>query len=237
MEPLDGWRLRYTRGVSRRVNSVWANGDGGVLSLEDKLQRVEAFYAQWDAPARYHVSPLAGPAGLDATLAERGYRIDAPTCVCTAAVDAVLTHTAPADAGDLTQADAPDDGWFAVYQEVEDLSAESLAVRRDILGRVRAASTYVLVRVDGEPAATGRGVVRDGWLGAFTMATRPAFRRRGLGRGVLHALAAWGRARGATRAYLQVVEENAPAVAFYTAAGFSTVYRYHYRDAGSGGGA
>ena len=61
------------------------------------------------------------------------------------------------------------------------------------------------------------------------MATLPGARRRGLGRALLAALAAWGVARGATRAYLMVEEGNAPARSLYEQAGFEPLYGYHYR--------
>jgi ribosomal protein S18 acetylase RimI-like enzyme len=51
---------------------------------------------------------------------------------------------------------------------------------------------------------------------------------------VLHALAEWGRAYGATRMYLQVMENNAAARALYAGIGFETLYTYYYRSAPEG---
>jgi hypothetical protein len=43
---VDGWRFRYTPGVtSRRVNSVWPNNPGRYLTTSQKLDLVEAFYS------------------------------------------------------------------------------------------------------------------------------------------------------------------------------------------------
>ena len=61
------------------------------------------------------------------------------------------------------------------------------------------------------------------------MATQPAFRRQGAAGAILHALARWGQAHGATQIYLQVMQDNQPALALYAGAGFETLYRYHYR--------
>ncbi|HEX7839332.1 MAG TPA: GNAT family N-acetyltransferase, partial [Kofleriaceae bacterium] len=56
----------------------------------------------------------------------------------------------------------------------------------------------------------------------------------GLALAVMAALLEWGAERGATTAYLQVLGDNAPAIALYERAGFRTVHvraRY-YQDNG-----
>ena len=89
VEELGGWRLRYTRGVTRRANSVWPNAQKGPLSLEERLEAVEAFYAARGLPARFQVTPAALPENLDEVLAARGYTRDlpdSPVCVQTASL-------------------------------------------------------------------------------------------------------------------------------------------------------
>ena len=88
---------------------------------------------------------------------------------------------------------------------------------------------YALVRIDGEPAAQARAVADGPYLGVFAVATRPAYRRRGLARACLGALAAWGAEQGATTAYLLVEHDNAPALALYDRLGFAEAFTYWYR--------
>jgi ribosomal-protein-alanine N-acetyltransferase len=54
----------------------------------------------------------------------------------------------------------------------------------------------------------------------LTLATDPAHRRRGLASALLAAFHQEARARGARRAFLEVAEDNAPARALYSAAGY-----------------
>jgi N-acetylglutamate synthase len=54
----------------------------------------------------------------------------------------------------------------------------------------------------------------------------PAHRRRGLGAAVTAALSAWGRDQGATRSYLTVLAENAPALALYEKLGYWVHHDY-----------
>jgi GNAT superfamily N-acetyltransferase len=61
------------------------------------------------------------------------------------------------------------------------------------------------------------------------MLTLPAQRGRRLGEAVLGAIACWAQGRGASRAYLQVESDNAPARRLYARAGFVPRYAYHYR--------
>jgi ribosomal protein S18 acetylase RimI-like enzyme len=63
------------------------------------------------------------------------------------------------------------------------------------------------------------------------MATRPEFRRRGCAAAILHALARWSQRHQVTQMYLQVMENNRPALALYAQVGFETRYHYHYREA------
>jgi ribosomal protein S18 acetylase RimI-like enzyme len=72
-------------------------------------------------------------------------------------------------------------------------------------------------------------VLERGWMGVYSMGTRPEARRRGAATAVLHALARWAVSRGAAHTYLQVEATNDAARQLYIRAGFETAYRYHYR--------
>ena len=77
--------------------------------------------------------------------------------------------------------------------------------------------------------AIGRATIDDGWLGVTAVEVDPALRRSGLARAVMAALFEWGRARGATRSYLQVSADNAAAVALYERLGYWVHHDYRYR--------
>jgi ribosomal protein S18 acetylase RimI-like enzyme len=81
----------------------------------------------------------------------------------------------------------------------------------------------VLVRVDGEPAASAKATTFDGFTYLSSIGTRDAFRGRGLaGLATRHAMAAAG-AGEAGRTYLGVFSDNAPALQLYTRLGFASV--------------
>ena len=112
----------------------------------------------------------------------------------------------------------------------ERLPADLRAERAAILARIRRPHRLGLLWQDGEPAAAAL-CVRDGDLaGIFAMRTVPRLRGRRLGQRVLLRLARWAADEGARRLYLQVEDDNAPAVALYRRLGFTRAYRYHYRE-------
>ena len=61
------------------------------------------------------------------------------------------------------------------------------------------------------------------------MVTAADFRGRGLATWIVAALSNRAGQAGARYAFLQVNDDNAPALAVYEKFGFATVYAYHYR--------
>jgi GNAT superfamily N-acetyltransferase len=94
--------------------------------------------------------------------------------------------------------------------------------------RIPAPRGFAVVEIDGEPVAIGGMAVEGDWAGVFGMRTLAAHRRKGLARDILEALFATARQAGASRGYLQVEADNAPAVTLYEGFGFREAYRYRY---------
>lgn len=93
----------------------------------------------------------------------------------------------------------------------------------------------VTVTVDGPHAtarvgerASGIATLEGDWVGFRAIAVDPSYRRQGLGLRVMAALLEWGAEQGATTAYLQVLGDNAPALALYDGLGFAEHHRYRY---------
>jgi N-acetylglutamate synthase len=111
-------------------------------------------------------------------------------------------------------------------------SAESQATAELVLSQLDDRARFAVATDDaGAAVAVGLGVVEDGWLGVFSLATIPAARRRGAATAVVDALERWGLTRGALATYLQVDRDNAPALAFYARRSLSIAHSYHYRSA------
>jgi ribosomal protein S18 acetylase RimI-like enzyme len=77
--------------------------------------------------------------------------------------------------------------------------------------------------------AIGRASLDQGWVGVTAVEVDPEHRRRGLAVHVMRGLLGWAGEAGVADAYLQVADENAPALALYGRIGFGLHHRYHYR--------
>ena len=133
------------------------------------------------------------------------------------------------DAGEPMSGDvdpAPDDAWLRLYER--DIPVDVLTAVVD--GDVVFASI-------GD-AAVGRAAVTtapDGtrWAGLSAVRVAEGRRRQGHGRALCSALLAWAAEQGAARSYVQVLTDNAAAIALYEQMGFTASHRARYIDARS----
>jgi GNAT superfamily N-acetyltransferase len=224
---LDGWRLRVSGGSSSRVNSVWPNRILGKLSLEERIGIAEDFYRRHRMPACFQLCPAALPEGLYDMLLQFGYADEKATAVKIAPVDTVLEKTEPPALKVLQSATLTEE-WFQAYTTASGYDQASLPIRRGILSRIGPEANFLTIEENGKAAAAGLGVVERGWMGIFCVVTFDEFRRRGIASQVMYGLTAWGKTRGVRQLYLQVMENNPPALRLYDKLGFTKIYEYWY---------
>ncbi|MFG3696831.1 GNAT family N-acetyltransferase [Micromonospora sp. NPDC047620] len=222
---LGDWLLRAADGWTGRANSALPVGDPD-RPLPAALDAVERWYADLGQPALVNTPlPLAAPVGAE--LDARGWGSGPPVLVQTVP----LAGLPPAAAGSppVELAAAPSDDWLAVVAGRKGGLPDAARHVLTAVGQVRFAHVYA----DGTLLAIGRGTVTGPgrWLGLSVIEVRPEARRQGLAGRVVRALADWGAATGASRAFLQVEQRNAPAVALYRALGFTTHHTYLTRTA------
>jgi N-acetylglutamate synthase len=221
---LDGWLLRFSKGVSRRANS--ANPlHPGFTPAHAVIEQIEAVYRRQGQPTIFRV-PSFLAAALDTPLTERGYGREGETCVLYGAMDAV--PAAPDSGAELSAEPSPE--WVAAMAEFQGHTEAHRAVYRRIVEAVAVPAAFAGLRIDGRLAALAYGAISDGLLCYESVITDTVRRRQGLGWRVIAGLAAWGREEGARGLCLQVEASNTPARALYDRFGLKTeLYRYHYR--------
>jgi ribosomal protein S18 acetylase RimI-like enzyme len=225
VETNRGVLLRATGGESRRANSAALHACAPDLSSHVAIDVAETFYRQRGLAVQLQISPCA-PAGIDATLAARGYEVAAPVSVQTAPI---ALGDPPKKAGDVRAEilAAPDARWIEV--EVARGRYGDIAETFVPLVRRLPCAGFGVATAGGAVAAAVLAVYDDGVLVLSAMRTLAEMRRRGAARALVAAAMGWGAARGATLAYLQVDRDNAAAIPLYAAFGFVTRYEYHYR--------
>lgn len=220
-----GWVVRASNGYSRRANSASALFPPAPLD-DATIDALVATLAAMGVVPCFRISPLAG-AHADRRLAARGYALSVPTLTLSGPLPDGAPETTP---GVVVRRDpAPSPAWIAANAAGyggEKANADHLAA---IVGRIRAPACFATLAAEGEDVAWGIGVVVDGRLALQDLVVRPDVRGRGHGRRLVDTLLAFGRARGASEAFLQVREDNAIARALYARRGFATAYAYHHR--------
>lgn len=203
----DGWLLRAGSGHTSRANSAVP-----LLfsSSTEALPEIVCWYAE-----RGLAPWLALP--------ERLLPIKAPGVKPTRVLVRDLSPV-PSAPG-VALAEVPDEQWLRVY--ARDVPPEILTAVLD------GALTFATAGT-----AVGRGAVTtapDGvrWLGVSCVRVAESARRTGLARLVCSALQNWGAEQGATRAYVQVLDENLPALRLYESLGLRLHHRHRYVRADS----
>lgn len=218
----SGWELRLSPALaSRRVNSLNAVApDPGRFS--DVLAEAASVCRRQGLPCHVRMLPLAGKAAFD-HLRTLGLRGEGETTV---EILPLRVHFP----SDLRARISPTqtDEWLDTYLAAEhhaDGEREEIACA---LNAVASPQAFVVAYDHGKAVAVGRGVVADGRLGIFQIATLPEARRRGFARAIVTALLNWAIGLSAEDAYLQVVSTNKAARALYEGIGFKPLYTYDY---------
>ena len=213
--------VRAFLGGTGRANAASALSAAPDPELPARLARIEATYARLGLAPRFRSTPLDPPGMAEALLA-RGFAPDGESLV----MQGPIRDAAPDP--EVAALPAPDEDWLSVLGTVDYQTPARRQEKEQAAAMMAVPAAWLLLRLDGRPAATAQ-VVADGALaGLFDVAVHPAFRRQGLARRMLRAGLDWAARQGAERAWLQVSAGNAPAVALYEGMGLREAYRYRY---------
>lgn len=212
------WLLRASSGWTGRANSVLPAGDPG-MGITEALKTVEAFYQERDLP------PLA-LIRLESPIAEE-FRRHGWTDARPEQADVLVLHTSldlvnAEPAYEVRISEHPDDAWYAAAFDGEPPAPARLVME----GAPRVA--FAAVHLDGRVVAVSRGSMTGHWVGVDGVRVDAAYRRRGLATALLQGLTRWAGRQGGRRSYLEVVEDNVPALTSYRNLGYTTAYKYRY---------
>ncbi|WP_024446176.1 GNAT family N-acetyltransferase [Mycolicibacterium iranicum] len=198
---VDGWLLRFGGGVTRRANSAVPLRYSSVTEI---AQTLDIYSAR----------------GLPALVSVPDRLLRLPAGIPTEAENLVMT-TDVAPSVEVPVAAGPDSSWLTLYERDVPVDILTAVVNGEVgFGQLSG-------------AAVGRVAVTDApdgtrWAGLSAVHVSESARRRGLARELCAGLLTWAFGRGATRAYVQVVTENAAARALYESMGFQVHHRSRY---------
>lgn len=220
-ETVGEWVLSSGDGFSRRRNSAIPTG-----SLpDDPRQRVAdvvAWYRERGILPRFRITSACDPEA-DEMLERSGWALEASTLVMSRPL---------CDAGSvegIAESQTASDAWIDAELNALGLDRSLVGPWLETIKAVPQPAVFAMAIDEGESAGAGFGVVVDRLLASFEIAVVEHRRRRGHGRRLMAALHAFGLREGADDAFLQVMEDNSPAIALYEHLGYATLYRYWYR--------
>lgn len=222
-EDVRGWRLRFARGYTKRANSANSTAQAAALDAA-LLQALEQRFVQRGLAPVFRLVQGTVPAQAEAFLAGRGYRAVDPSRVLVRDLcEDDVAQVAPGQA-----AGAAD--WLQTFVAVSGKPLQGQDTHLQMLQSIAAPCCWAHSPLPGQSAsaACALGVLAQGQLGLFDIATRADLRRQGLAAALVQQVLGWGARQGARRAYLQVLGENTAALALYDKLGFRLAYRYAY---------
>ena len=217
----EGWLLRFSEGMTRRGNS--ANPLAPLCFPE--LEECQNLYRRLGLPTIFRVLSFGDPA-IDEQLAGAGYTKEGESCVLHGKIDELEAVPDP----DVRLVSVATTEWFAAMSALQNHTPGQALIYRRIVGQLAIPAAFALLSASGQPVSLAYGVIHRRLLCYESVIADPLRRRRGYGRRIIAALAAWAKENGAHAACLQVEVGNLPGRALYDAIGLKQeVYRYHYR--------
>ena len=225
MQLYDGWILRYSHFYTHRTNCVEQFGSS-VIPYEDKIPYCEEVYKRWNTPCIFKITPLSKES-LDKSLESKGYRIEHTTTV----MCCDLENTPEFEAHEEVQTDEriPDEWIDALFNIKGGATVVHLKIVPSMYAAIPKDVICACVRDGRRIIATGLGILDREYIGIYAINVDKEYRRRGIARKICETLINEGKKHGAEKAYLQVVSENAPAIALYESLGFKKEYEYWFR--------
>lgn len=226
MQTLGQWRLRANLGVTKRANSVYTSGP--FPEYREWMEVAEDFYRRRSLLPCFYICE-ASPAELDGILHSRGYRKIFECYTMVASCIEVLAHSTESDQFKPEFADEAGSEWINDFMRLEGYSPDRYDGYVRIFSAIGPKKTFVSLRDNGNLIALGTVVVERGWAGLSNIVVDAEHRGKGAATVLLRSLANWSLRNGADHLYLQVVQDNLPAISLYRKHGFTPLSEHHFR--------
>jgi len=220
----DGWVLRFACGVTKRSNSVSLLYPS-TLGPEEKIDYCEEQYLAQAINPCFKITSIARPGDIDKRLDKRGYFIH--SYVSFQVLDITCISGQPIR--DIQIETEFSESWIGHFIRMNEFDLARKPVYVSIMKRLSTPRCLVSLVRDRKTIGVGLGVLDGMAIGLFDIVVSKEFRNTGLGYLIVDNILRWGRNKGATTAYLQVLTENAPALHLYEKMGFRELYQYWYR--------
>ena len=222
---LDGWLIRLSPGKAKRARSINAIA-AGRLPLAERLALARAAFEAAGLPLIIRITPFS-PEGLDASLAEQGFRrFDDTRVMVHPALQEVKVPALPEG---CSVEPLPVVQFAELVGELRGSPKEQRLAQAERMAQLPVPCHGYVLRWQGDIVACGQMTSEADLVGLYDVFTRPGCRGRGFASALCEQLIAKACTSGARTGYLQVDSDNLPARAVYRRLGFRDADAYHYR--------
>jgi len=220
----DGLVFRFSHGYTKRANSVnvlsQKNGDYSAI-----VAQCENYFGSKQLPSVFRIPSFCDNQKFDQHLEDLDYKFLDHTLV----LSRPLEHSTFDSVGIVVKSS---DDWMASFCRMNATNISDHQAHLEILKRIKDDVLMAVLVEDEVEVACGLGVVSNGYFGLFDLVTEKTARNRGYGTKLINGMLSWAVANDATKAYLQVVADNQPAISLYKKLGYQPCYEYWYRIKG-----
>jgi len=231
---LNGWILRFTKGVTARANSVFPlYYTGNLDNLDKDINFVEKAYNAYKLPTIFTIPEYFEPNNLDIKLLERGYQ-----------QSGCFTYTMICSIEDLISKSINDKFTYLIHSErgieyskflamYSHRNQEAQIVLEALSNRIIIPQKrFIITEYENRVIGTLTGILDPhGFLYIADVLVHPEFRRQKIASSMLFSIInEWDIPNEIITIWLQVEAENNEAMNLYTNLGFKRAYSYYYLE-------
>jgi ribosomal protein S18 acetylase RimI-like enzyme len=227
---MDGWIVRFNKGVTYRANSVlplnWWGED-----LLTSVKAVEENYQKAQLSSIFMLHDNHEPKGLKSLLIDRSYEKVMPTFVM--GIEAAKIPSIE-DIDDFnhkyTETRLPI--WYPALEKLSPWrTPEKLVVIGEIMDRIVIPQKKFFFVEDNQKIVGVMLAIIDGkFMGMLNLAVDENYKRKGVATNLIKKAVNWAISKDVNSIYLQVEKKNNPAVELYKKLGFKEWYSYRYYE-------
>jgi len=228
---LNGWILRFNKGVTYRANSVFPiYYTGNSNQIEGDIEIVEKAYKLHGLPSIFTMHECFEPGNLDIILKNRGYMEEDHTNALIALVDEI--HISEINRNfEYEISNVRNDAFSGLLAKFTQRDSNQQVIINEITNRIiLPIKCFILVKKQNEIVGTLMGVLNSyGYVYIADLFVTPDYRRSGIASSLIAVLLKnWAIPNGAKYIWLQVEIENNNAMKFYKHLGMIKAYNYYY---------
>ncbi|MFX1507282.1 MAG: GNAT family N-acetyltransferase [Promethearchaeota archaeon] len=222
----NGWIVRFSHGMFDRANSVLPVYYFG-QNCKNDVHLVEEMYQKRHLNVIFQIPEYTSPDHLDNVLETMDYLVKSPTTV----MMKTLTHKNSSTTSPQCTAQKADftNTWFKTFQTFSNMPIEKYIQMEAIIRRIFPEKVFFTVKEDDRDVGVTLGVVERRHMGIYSLLIDPMKRRRSYGFSFMRFIENWCINNSIHSIYLQVEQNNHPALNMYSKLGYKELYSYHYR--------